>query len=92
MAVIDIGSNTIRLVLYRYSQEKGLHEIGNSKTVARLRKYIQTDGYMSEEGIEVLKNTLISFKEIMQDYGVTTVKATATAAIRQAKNNQEILL
>ncbi|MEJ9282091.1 Ppx/GppA family phosphatase [Ureibacillus thermosphaericus] len=92
MAVIDIGSNTIRLVLYRYSHEKGLREIGNMKTVARLRKYIQTDGYMSEEGIEVLKNTLISFKEIMQDYGVTTVKAAATAAIRQAKNNQEILL
>lgn len=90
-AIIDIGSNTIRLVLFSYSKEAGIHEFGNIKTVARLRSYILPDGKMSEEGIIVLKNTLISFKEILKDYNVTSVKAAATAAIRQATNNQEIL-
>lgn len=91
IAVIDIGSNTIRLVLYRYSKDTGLHEFGNIKKVARLRKYILSNGEMSEEGISLLKDTLISFKEILEDYQVDTVKAVATAAIRQASNNQEIL-
>lgn len=90
-AIIDIGSNTIRLVLFSYSKEAGIHEFGNIKTVARLRRYILPNGEMSEEGIIVLKNTLLSFKEILKDYNVTNVKAAATAAIRQATNNQEIL-
>lgn len=90
-AMIDIGSNTIRLVLYSFSKEKGLNEFGNFKRVARLRKYIQPDGSMSEQGIEILKQTLVSFKEISEDYRVENIKAVATAAIRQANNNQEIL-
>lgn len=91
-AIIDIGSNTIRLVIYSYSKKAGLHEISNVKKVARLRKYIQRDGNMSEEGIEKLKNTLISFKHILEDFDVAKMKVVATAAIRQAKNNEEILL
>jgi len=90
-AIIDIGSNTIRLVLYKYNRLEGLREFGNIKTVARLRTYLQADGEMSEEGIVLLAETLSSFKKIIDDYEVTDIKATATAAIRQAKNNQAII-
>ena len=90
--IIDIGSNTIRLVLYIYKQDEGLREFGNIKTVARLRKYIQPNGEMSEEGIKLLEDTLKSFKRILNDFDVTDVKAAATAAIRQAKNNQDIIM
>lgn len=89
--IIDIGSNTIRLVLYKYSQEEGLHEFGNIKTVARLRSFINSNGEMSEEGIQLLEDTLTSFKKILDDYEITDVKAAATAAVRQAKNNKEII-
>ncbi|QCR31627.1 Ppx/GppA family phosphatase [Lysinibacillus sp. SGAir0095] len=90
-AIIDIGSNTIRLVLYKYNKLEGLREFGNIKTVARLRTYLQPDGIMSEEGIALLAETLSSFKKIIDDYEVTEIKATATAAIRQATNNQSIV-
>lgn len=90
-AIIDIGSNTVRLVLYKYDHNEGLHEYGNIKTVARLRTYIQPNGEMSIEGIEKLLHTLKSFKQILDDYEVTDVKAAATAAVRQATNNQEII-
>jgi len=90
-AIIDIGSNTIRLVLYKYNKEEGLKEFGNIKTVARLRSYLQPDGQISEEGIRLLAETLSSFKSIIDDYEVTDIKATATAAIRQAKYNQDII-
>lgn len=90
-AIIDIGSNTVRLVMYRYSPEEGLREIGNMKKVARLRTYLLPSGEMSKEGIEMLSNLLTSFKEILQDYEITDVKIAATAAIRQATNREEVV-
>ena len=90
-AIVDIGSNTIRLVMYTYTQDKGLHEFGNIKTVARLRTHLLPTGEMSEEGMQILEDTLRSFKEILNDYHVTDVKACATAAVRQATNNEEII-
>lgn len=90
-AIVDIGSNTVRLVIYTYSQEKGLHEFGNIKTVARLRTHILPSGEMSEEGIKILEGTLLSFKEILNDFNVTDIHACATAAVRQATNNEEII-
>lgn len=91
-AIIDIGSNTVRLVIYRYDKKDGLHEFGNIKTVARLRTFILPNGEMSEEGIQLLSKTLTTFKKILHDYHVTNIQAVATAAIRQATNNSQIIL
>ena len=90
-AIIDIGSNTIRLVLYKYDKNEGLHEFGNIKTVARLRTHLLPSGEMSEEGIRLLSDTLSSFKQILEDYEVTDILAAATAAVRQAINREEIV-
>lgn len=90
-AIIDIGSNTIRLVLYSYKKNEGLREFGNIKTVAKLRTYLLPNGEMSEEGIQLLADTLNSFRLILADYQVTDIKAAATAAVRQAVNNEEII-
>ncbi|WP_431029309.1 Ppx/GppA family phosphatase [Lysinibacillus sp. LZ02] len=90
-AIIDIGSNTVRLVMYQYDKNEGLHEFGNIKTVARLRTHLLPTGDMSEEGMGILSKTLASFKRILEDYNVTDIKAAATAAVRQASNNQEIV-
>ena len=90
-AIIDIGSNTIRLVLYEYDHHQGLYEFGNFKTVARLRTFLSPTGEMSESGIRVLADTLTSFKEILDNYAITDIKAVATAAIRQASNQKEII-
>ena len=90
-AIIDIGSNTVRLVMYQYDKEAGLHEFGNIKTVARLRTHLLPSGEMSEEGIQTLADTLVSFKKILEDYGVTDIQTVATAAVRQASNNEQII-
>lgn len=77
--------------MYQYDKNSGLREFGNIKTVARLRQYILPSGVMSEEGIHLLSKTLSSFNQILKDYEVHDIKAAATAAIRQATNNQEIV-
>lgn len=90
-AIIDIGSNTVRLVIYDYDAREGLHELGNMKVVARLRTHILSTGEMTEEGITLLEHILHDFIEMIEDFGVTDVRAAATAAIRQATNRNEII-
>lgn len=90
-AVIDIGSNTIRLVIYDYEVNKGMKEVENIKTVARLRNYLNADNEMKEEGIGLLVSTLKGFKEIIHHHKITDLKIAATAAIRQAANRNKII-
>lgn len=90
-AIIDIGSNTVRLVIYKYDDEGTLHELANMKKVARLRSYIEEDGVMNAQGVEVLKELLLQYKQILADFDVPHVYAAATAAVRQATNHEEIV-
>jgi exopolyphosphatase/guanosine-5'-triphosphate,3'-diphosphate pyrophosphatase len=91
-AIIDIGSNSIRLVVFSYSRVKGLIEHLNIKTVARLSMHIDEEGNLSSEGIHILIENLLKFKDILNDISVTNVFAAATAAIREAKNCEMVLL
>src|SRR5699024_9923941 len=91
ISLIDIGSNTIRLVLFEYTKTHGLKEIRNIKTHARLAQYIDEDGYMAEEGIAALLKILNSFKKISEKYHITKIFPVATAAIRQSKNREDII-
>lgn len=90
-AVIDIGSNTIRLVIYEIKKGGSYKETENIKTVARLRQYLDDENAMQEEGIELLVSILQGFKEIILFHQVTSIYCVATATIRQSKNQQELV-
>ncbi len=90
-AVIDIGSNTIRLVIYIETINYFYKEVENIKAVARLRKYLNEDKVLSYEGVQKCLTILKGFKEIIDFNGITEVKCVATATIRQAVNKSEIL-
>ncbi|MDE3839615.1 Ppx/GppA family phosphatase [Bacillus methanolicus] len=90
LAIIDIGSNTIRLVIYLHKEEYVLKEIENIKVSARLQNYLNNEQILTSEGLRILKNTLKLFKEIVSLHKGTLIKVFATAAIRQAKNKEEI--
>lgn len=64
IGLIDIGSNTIRLVIFGFTKETGLNEILNIKTPARLSQYLTSDTEMNDDGIAVLKEALLSFKKL----------------------------
>lgn len=85
IGLIDIGSNTIRLVIFGFTTETGLNEILNIKTPARLSQYLTEDTKMNDEGIEVLKEALRSFKKVADKFDVQELHPIATAAIRQSK-------
>ncbi|WP_342780746.1 Ppx/GppA family phosphatase [Bacillus marasmi] len=89
--IIDIGSNTMRLVIYKRDLSGRLMEIENVKIVARLRVYLNNDRILSAKGISLLIRTLLSFQEVTRHHQIKEVKCVATASIRQAKNQQQIL-
>lgn len=91
IGLIDIGSNTIRLVVFEYDSKTGLTEIQNIKTPARLSQYLEDDLTMNDEGVHVLISALQSFKKVADEYKVDELHPIATAAIRQSKNRDDIL-
>ncbi|KFN01170.1 Ppx/GppA family phosphatase [Bacillus clarus] len=88
-AIIDIGSNTMRLVIYEKQSGGFYKEIENTKVVARLRNYL-IDGSLTEDGIGILLQTLLQFQESTRFHSLHHVLCVATATIRQAENQDEI--
>ncbi|TDM04669.1 Ppx/GppA family phosphatase [Macrococcus carouselicus] len=91
IGLVDIGSNTIRLVIFEYSERAGLIELQNIKTPARLYQYLDADKVMAEEGIEVLCETLDSFQKVADKFEVSALYPVATAAVRQSQNITDII-
>lgn len=90
-AIVDIGSNTMRLVIYMREKSGRLKEIENVKAVVRLRNYLTEEQVLEDEGVNLLINTLHTFQEVTRHYKLDDVKCVATATIRQAINKEEIL-
>ncbi|WP_394219943.1 exopolyphosphatase [Halobacillus trueperi] len=90
-AIIDVGSNTMRLVIYLREKGGRLREVENVKAVARLRNHLMDDGLLSTEGIQILLTTLKSFKQVAESYPLEEMVCVATATIRQAQNQAEII-
>lgn len=91
LAVIDIGSNTIRLVIYQKNNYGKYKETQNIKSVARLRHYLNQNGILEDKGIQLLVKILQGFKQIIEFHKVEIVKCVATATIRQALNKEIVL-
>jgi exopolyphosphatase/guanosine-5'-triphosphate,3'-diphosphate pyrophosphatase len=90
-AVIEIGSNTIRLVIYEKNTSGYYKEAENIKNTARLRRYLTDDQILLPKGRKVLVQVLKGFQEIIKFHHVQDVHCVATATIRQSKNQQEII-
>ncbi len=89
-AIIDIGSNTVRLVIYLRNKSGRFKEVENVKAVARLRNYLEDTGELNEDGIQNLLKILKSFKEVTDSYELDQLVCVATATIRQSTNQDEI--
>lgn len=89
-AVIDIGSNTIRLSIYKVIGDE-VKNLFNEKSSASLASFIEK-GMMNEHGIQKLINTLKEFKNLISNFeDISKTYAIATASIRNSCNRREII-
>ncbi|WP_332690988.1 exopolyphosphatase [Halalkalibacter lacteus] len=91
VAIIDMGSNSIRLVINKIDLNGCYNEIHNYKTVARLSAHITKEGNLSDNGITIVLETLNRFKDVIIFHKVKKVILVATAAMRKAKNQNQIV-
>lgn len=91
IGIIDIGSNSIRLVVYERTDNGAHRVVDGSKESARLSGKIDEHGSLPETVISELINTLRHFLRICSHHGTLQTRTVATAAIRNAANKDEIL-
>ncbi|MCU5746945.1 exopolyphosphatase [Staphylococcus sp. SQ8-PEA] len=91
LGLIDIGSNTIRFVIFEADSQLGLNDILNIKIPARLSQYLNDHNQLEQQGIDILEETLENFQDIANRFNIDDLHPIATAALRQAKNNKDII-
>lgn len=89
-AVIDIGSNTVRLVVYSGSTRAPDVWL-NEKATARLGRDLAAGGAMPDKALGEALKALSRFATILADHGISDVETVATAAVRESANGAEFL-
>ena len=89
-AVIDIGSNSIRLVLYRL-EGRAIWTEFNEKVLAGLGRDLPATGRLSPEGVEAAFAALKRFKTVLDSLRPSEVFVAATAAVREAQDGVEFI-
>ncbi|CAA6818021.1 MAG: Exopolyphosphatase (EC [uncultured Sulfurovum sp.] len=88
-AVIDIGSNSARLVIYEKSSKYGFHLICERKSKVRIGEgAYEKNGYLQPTGIQRAYLALKEFIATTHYYPVDKILCVATSALRDAPNGQ----
>jgi exopolyphosphatase/guanosine-5'-triphosphate,3'-diphosphate pyrophosphatase len=90
VAVIDIGSNSVRLVVYE-TMARSLVTIFNEKALCGLGREVQSTGLLAEDAVAKALTALRRFRALCKIQQVGRVFAIATAACRDAKNGPDFI-
>ncbi|MFD0695224.1 Ppx/GppA family phosphatase [Paenibacillus sp. GCM10027628] len=91
IGIIDIGSNSIRLVIYEINALGAYRVVSEHKDSARLSERIGSDGLLHNQDILSVVPILAHYSQLCKAHHVQTVRTVATAAIRNAANSAEIV-
>ncbi|MDV6329481.1 Ppx/GppA phosphatase family protein [Asticcacaulis sp. 201] len=89
-AVIDIGSNSVRLVIYRV-EGRSIWPVFNEKVLAGLGRDLKNTNALHKGGMRESLIALRRFKAILESYDLNGVHVVATAAIREANDGPEFV-
>lgn len=88
--VVDLGSNSVRLVVYE-GMQRNPHAIFNEKAVLGLGRGLHTTGRLNGEASAQTLTVLGRYHALAQGMGADPVEVLATAAVRDATNGQTFL-
>jgi len=91
LGIIDIGSNSVRLVVYERTARGAHRVVDGSKRSARLSEQIDEFGNLADAAIDELIDTLHHFAMICEFNHTVLIRTVATAAIRNAVNKDTII-
>jgi len=91
VAIIDLGSNSIRMHIVQINDNGGYRILESAREMVRLSEGLQQSGELQAQPIQRTLDALEYFKELLEVYQVDEVHALATAAVRNA-SNQEVFI
>jgi exopolyphosphatase / guanosine-5'-triphosphate,3'-diphosphate pyrophosphatase len=87
-AAIDIGSNTTR-VLVAEPVEGQLKKVMEQRAYTRINKALDGDGAIQPEKVREVAELVATQVRLARELGAETIRAVATAAVREAGNGEE---
>ncbi len=91
-AIIDIGSNSISLVVYEKSSRYAFHLIEKIRSKVRIGEgAYENGGHLSDIAMDRAYDTLKDFLSVIKSLGCKKVLAVATSALRDAPNRKDFL-
>jgi len=89
-AVIDVGSNSVRLVVYRL-EGRAIWTVFNEKALAGLGRDLPETGRLSPQGVETALTALRRFRVVLEGWPDADVYTAGTAAVREAADGRAFL-
>src|SRR5271154_3752116 len=90
LGVIDIGSNSIRLVVYDAIKRTPL-PLFNEKVFCALGKGLATTGKLNPEGVKLAEGCIARFLALVKLMDVVELQILATAAVRDAADGADFV-
>ncbi len=87
VAVIDVGSNSVRLVLYRL-EGRAIWQVYNEKVLAGLGRDLARTGRLAPEGVTAATAALRRFRAVLDGAAPAEIFCAATAAVREASDGR----
>ena len=90
VAVVDIGSNSIRLVIFT-GRTRAPFTLFNEKVLCGLGRGLDATGRLNENGTKLALENLTRFVRLAKEMGAGRVEFLGTAAVRDADNGREFV-
>ena len=91
IAAIDIGSNAIRFAVAETEGDTISTIVATSRESLRLGKDVFDLGYVRDETLKLLVAAIEKFQRIAAEHKIVTLRAVATSALREARNQRVIV-
>ncbi len=91
LAAIDIGTNSIKLLVANVEEDGALEVLLREKAMVRLGSETLRTGKLSPEAIEAGASTVEHFAKLAAGSGAEVVRAVATCAVREATNSNDFV-
>ncbi|MEA2158586.1 MAG: exopolyphosphatase / guanosine-5-triphosphate,3-diphosphate pyrophosphatase [Solirubrobacteraceae bacterium] len=89
VAVVDIGTNSTRLLVAEVKQGRVTEELERHSQVTRLGAGVDSAGRLQDEAMERVYATLEDYQEAIEGHGAERAVAVLTSAVRDAANGEE---
>ncbi len=91
IASIDIGSNTVRLLILEFDENQNFQILTSRRVITRLGEGMDIHGKLMEPRMSATLSALSTFQQDCLDHGNPPLHAVATSAVREASNGKEFV-